>query len=135
MRTIVRHIIVNLVGLYLMSQVASGLSWGNDIKVLLMATVVLGLINITVRPIVRLITLPINILTLGFFGVVINAGVLYAVTRLVPGFSVSAFTFSGFSYSGFIIPGWSFGQITAFLIVALGLSVVTSFVNWLINAK
>ncbi len=118
-----------------MSLVASGLSWGNDLKVLIMATIALGLINITVRPIVKIITIPINALTLGLFSIVINAGVLYAVTKLVAGFSISPFNFNGFIYNGFVIPSWQFGQISAFLFVALGLSMVTSFVNWLVNAK
>lgn len=49
---------------------------------------VLGLINITIRPIITLLTLPITILTLGLFLLVINAAMVLLVDLLIPGFSV-----------------------------------------------
>lgn len=54
----------------------------------LLAAIVLGLINTVVRPILTIITLPINLLTLGLFTFVINAVVLYLTTLVVPGFMI-----------------------------------------------
>lgn len=55
------------------------------------AAVVIGLVNIFIRPVLILLTLPINILTLGFFTFIINALMLLLVSKLVPGFVVSSF--------------------------------------------
>ncbi len=55
------------------------------------AAVVLGLVNIFVRPVVRLLTLPLNILTLGLFGWVVSALLLWLVSSVVPGFYVNGF--------------------------------------------
>ncbi len=57
----------------------------------LWAAVALGLVNALVRPILLLLTLPINLLTLGLFTFVINALMLVLVAKLVPGFSVADF--------------------------------------------
>ena len=55
------------------------------------AAMVLGVLNALFRPILILITLPINILTLGLFTFVINAVLLLMVSGLVPGFYVYGF--------------------------------------------
>ena len=57
----------------------------------IIAAGILGLVNAVIRPIVLVLTLPINILTLGFFTLVINAALLELVADLVPGFSIGSF--------------------------------------------
>ena len=51
----------------------------------------LGIVNIIIKPILILITLPINILTLGLFTFVINALLILLVSSVVKGFEVSGF--------------------------------------------
>jgi putative membrane protein len=58
---------------------------------LLIATLVLGLLNAFLRPLVILLTLPVNIMTLGLFTLVINGVMFYLAAHLVTGFSVSGF--------------------------------------------
>ncbi len=55
----------------------------------IIAAIVLGLINGLIRPILSLLSLPINILTLGLFSVVINGICFWLAGALVPGFSVN----------------------------------------------
>ena len=55
------------------------------------AALVLGLVNMLVKPVLVLLTLPITILTLGLFLLVINALLLWAVGSVVPGFHVDGF--------------------------------------------
>ena len=57
----------------------------------LVAAVVLGIINAIIKPVLLILTLPINILTLGLFTFVINALVILLAANLVPGFSVDSF--------------------------------------------
>ena len=57
----------------------------------LIVAAVIALINVSLRPVLNLITLPINILTLGLFTLVINALLLMFVSYLVPGFEVEGF--------------------------------------------
>jgi putative membrane protein len=62
-----------------------------DIKVAVITALVLGLVNAIIRPLALLITLPINILTLGLFTFVINALLFWGVAYFVDGFSVGGF--------------------------------------------
>ncbi len=55
------------------------------------AAFVMGLVNIFIRPILLIFTLPINLLTLGLFTFIINALMFLLVAKLVPGFMVIGF--------------------------------------------
>jgi putative membrane protein len=53
--------------------------------------IVLGLLNIFIKPLIFILTLPINILTLGLFSLVINALLIILAAKIVPGFAVGGF--------------------------------------------
>jgi len=57
----------------------------------LFAAAILGLLNAFFRPILLILTLPINILSLGLFTFIINAMLLMMVSGLIPGFNVYGF--------------------------------------------
>lgn len=59
--------------------------------VALIVAVVLGFLNTIIRPILIVLTLPVNILTLGLFTFVINAGLVMLTSNLVWGFRVNGF--------------------------------------------
>lgn len=59
--------------------------------VALILAVVLGAINAFIKPIIVLLTLPINVLTLGLFTLVINALLIILSSYIVPGFGVAGF--------------------------------------------
>lgn len=56
-----------------------------------MVAIVLALLNFTVKPILILFTLPVTILTLGFFLLVINAIIILLADTFVSGFNVNGF--------------------------------------------
>ncbi len=57
----------------------------------LVLALVLGLLNISIKPLLVLLTLPINILTLGLFTFVINALIIMLASSIVKGFEVGGF--------------------------------------------
>jgi putative membrane protein len=63
----------------------------NSFVTALVAGVILGLVNALIRPIVLVLTLPINVLTFGLFTFVINALMIMLVAAVVPGFAVGGF--------------------------------------------
>jgi putative membrane protein len=58
---------------------------------LLLATLIIGLLNAFLRPIIVLLTLPVTILTLGLFTLVINGVMFYLAAHLMDGFRVAGF--------------------------------------------
>jgi len=57
----------------------------------LIVAIVLGLLNIFIKPILVILTLPVTILTLGLFLLIINALMILLCTKIVDGFSVDTF--------------------------------------------
>jgi putative membrane protein len=57
----------------------------------LVAALVLGLVNVLIRPLLVLLTLPVTVLTLGLFIFVINGLLFWAVANFVGGFYVAGF--------------------------------------------
>lgn len=57
----------------------------------LIAALVLGLVNSLIRPVLIILTLPVNILTLGLFTLVINALLFWLAATIVKGFGVDGF--------------------------------------------
>jgi len=80
---------VLILGIFLSSIIVPGIDvsgWGP-----LKAAVLLGLLNIFIRPALLLLTLPINFLTLGLFTLVINGFLFWIAGNLIEGFHVSGF--------------------------------------------
>ena len=76
--------------LILVSQLIPGFQLEN-FTTALFAALIIGLINAFLKPILTLLTLPINFLTLGLFSFVINALLLLLAANLTPGFGVDGF--------------------------------------------
>jgi len=62
-----------------------------DFKTALLATLVIGLVDITIGPILRFIAFPITFLTLGLFRLVLNAFLLKLSSMFTPGFRIDGF--------------------------------------------
>lgn len=58
---------------------------------LMFSTLVIGLLNAFLRPLLVLLTLPVTVATLGLFTLVINGLIFYLAAHLVPGFQVAGF--------------------------------------------
>lgn len=63
----------------------------DDFVTALILSVVLGVLNVFLKPVLKILTLPINILSLGLFSLVINAILILLAARVVEGFSVDNF--------------------------------------------
>lgn len=82
--------IVNTLAVMLVANVVPGIAV-RDFYTALLVALVYGLMNAIVRPLLLILTLPINLLTLGLFTFVLNALLFWLVARIVPGFSVAGF--------------------------------------------
>jgi len=105
---------VNTLSLWVADELFSGIAF-QTMQSLFIAGLLLGVVNAFVKPLLVLLTLPLSVVTLGFFVLVINALMLLFVAWLVPGFVVSGF------WSGFF--------------VALFVSLLSFVVNSLIGAN
>ncbi len=91
MKQFLWQIIVGILGLYLAILLVPGvaISGGEEltqqgVKTLFLAGAVLGLINFFIKPIIKIITFPLRLLTLGLFGLVINMAMVWIVDIIFP---------------------------------------------------
>lgn len=63
----------------------TGIGWA------LLTAMVLGIINITIKPVISFVTIPVTILTLGFFSFVINGAMVILASQVVAGFVIPSF--------------------------------------------
>ena len=133
MKTILRHYVIDTVSLYLISQIAGGLVFENGYRGILLTGVGLSLVSLLAKPVINLLLLPINLVTFGFFRWVSAALALYLVTVLMPGFKITAFNFIGLQTQWFTIPAINLGGILSYVAFSFLLSIVTSFIFWLIK--
>lgn len=90
MAHIITRIIVTAFALILVATYIPGIEIAGVVPALI-AALLLGIVNVLVRPVLLLLTLPITFLTLGLFIFVINAALFLLVASFVDGFSVSGF--------------------------------------------
>lgn len=128
MRSIIKSVSLNALSIYLLSLVFTGLKFSSPL-VLFEAAFILGFLNTFVKPILSLLTLPINLVTFGFFSFILNLFIIFLVTKIVPGFNVSGFMLTGLPYLGTI----TLDALGAYFLVSVGLNFVNGILRVLLN--
>jgi putative membrane protein len=83
-------LLVNIISLMVVSYLIPGFSF-TDMRALLVTAVVIGIINVFIKPILQLIALPLSIMTLGLFAFFVNVSLLWIAAEIVPGFDIQNF--------------------------------------------
>jgi putative membrane protein len=133
MKTITRSIVIYTFALYLLPKIVPGVHIAGGFFTLLIGGIALALMFLVLKPILNIISFPVNMLTLGFFSIVTNAIILYLLTVFVSGISIVPFSYPRSEVFGFITPTLSFSMILAYLYTAFVLSFIDSFFSWLVK--
>lgn len=81
---------INIAALLVVIHVVAGVSIDN-MQTVLVAALILGLLNAFIRPFILVVTLPLTIVTFGFFTLIINGFLFYLAAKFVKGFTVAGF--------------------------------------------
>ena len=134
MRNFLSSIILNSFSLWLVSGIFPGLVLSGRIKDIFWAGTIFTLINLVIKPIIKIFLLPINLITLGFFRWLANVIILLILTKIISYVSVTAFVSQAISQNGFAIPPVSIGFTASLIITSFLLSFVFNvFQSLLIN--
>ena len=90
MGALLLHWLISAVSLLIVAYIIPGIQV-QGFGTALIAAIVIGLVNATLGFVLKILTLPLTLLTFGLFWFVINALMLQLVSHLVPGFSISGF--------------------------------------------
>ncbi len=85
------QVLLNGVALLVAANIVPGIHWQGGLFYLFVAGLVFGLINLIVKPLVTILSLPLILVTLGLFFLVVNALMLYLADILLSGLTVDGF--------------------------------------------
>lgn len=98
--------LISAIGLWIATRWVSGIRIDNA-GTLVLAGLLLGIVNAVVRPILVILTLPITILSLGFFLLIVNTAMVALVAVMLPGFHIYGGFWSAFATALIVwITGW-----------------------------
>ncbi|HEX5461421.1 MAG TPA: phage holin family protein [Steroidobacteraceae bacterium] len=98
--------LISAIGLWVATRWVGGIRIDNAGS-LVLAGLLLGLVNAVVRPILVILTLPITILSLGFFLLIVNTAMVALVAVMLPGFHIHGGFWSAFATALIVwITGW-----------------------------
>lgn len=106
------RIALNAGSLILISNVVEGIKLGGWYPAII-TVVVLGIVNALIRPLILILTLPVNILTLGLFTFVINALMFWFASSIVKGFEVDGFWPAFWGALLFSIASWLISAVVS----------------------
>lgn len=105
---LIMRLAINVFVLFVVEYLVPGFRLAS-IQTAVVAAIVIGIVNTLIKPILQLIALPISILTFGIAAFLINVGLLYLTSKVIPGFYIAGFT------------------------TAIIASIVLSLVSWFLN--
>lgn len=113
-----KTILVSTITILLLAWLVPSVSYSGWVA-LIIAAVVMAFLDTLIRPILKILFLPINVVTLGLFGWVINAALLWLVTYIVPGFQIMPM----------LLLGMQLSQFMSLVVVSMLISLIQSFVR------
>lgn len=116
MRLIIR-LLINAAAIWLTAEFLPGMSVADGFGNLLLVAVIFGVVNAFIRPIAKLLTLPLRIVTLGLFTIVINGFMVMLTAWLV-----DALTLDG----GF------FNQLFTAIVASIVIGAISTVLTWLL---
>lgn len=131
MKKILRIFAVSLISLTIVAQIIEGVQISGGYQGYIITAFALTLAFFIIKPLIKLLILPINLITLGAFRWITNVATLYIVTLIVPYFETVSFYFVGYNYQGFIIPSFTVSQLLSLIIASFLMSIISTFLFWL----
>lgn len=134
MKSLLRQTLLNSLSIWFTSLIALGLKINGGLLTLILAGFVLLLIQKLLKPVLQVVTLPLNLLTFGLFSWVLNVITLYLLTVFIAGIKILPFTFQGLSFADFVVPEMKFTLLAAFIAISLTLTIIQNLLNWLVKS-
>ncbi len=131
MKGLLRHFLVNLVALWVTTIILPGLTYSGGFKSLALGALGLMFINIAIIPLLKIMFLPLNLLTLGLFTWAINVIGLYLLTTFVRAFRIIPYSFPGTILFGVSIPPADLNILWVAILASFLVGLISHFLGWL----
>lgn len=130
MKTLLRYFLINLASLWITTKLIPGLTYAGGVKSLFIAAVAFMVINFILVPLLKILLLPLNLLTLGLFAWVTNIVALFALTT-ISDFELLPYFYPGDTIGGFIIPPLDLSIFWVAVLASFLIGFITHLLQWL----
>src|SRR5210317_2176303 len=86
----IRNLVINTLSIFAVSYILTGIQI-DTLTTALIVAIIMAVLNVTLKPLLVIITIPLTIITFGLFLLVVNVLVLYAADYLIDGFHIAGF--------------------------------------------
>lgn len=133
MKSLLRTYLINVVALWATTQILPALVITDGLRGFVIASAAFMGANILLIPLLKILLLPLNLLTVGLFSWLANVIALYLLVAIIPSFKVSSYYFSGFNYDGFSFPALDLSPFLVVIVASFLIGFIHHFLNWLIK--
>lgn len=133
MKRLLRSFLANLAAIWLTAQLIPSLVVTGGIKGWIIAVLAFMAANLLLNPLIKVLLLPLNLLTLGIFAWLSNVLVLYLLVNIVPNIKLLPYVFAGASLDGFVIPAISLTTFQVAILVSFVIGLIIHFTHWLLK--
>lgn len=131
MKGILRNILLYAFALYLTQLIFDGLVLQGGFRTLIVGGILLAIGFKVIKPILSVISLPFNLISLGLFSVLITAFIVFLITLIYPPIEIKPFTFEGVSFWGIEVHSFYVTTLLSYVLVSVTIYLVTKAINWL----
>jgi len=131
MKKLLKTITINIIALRATALIIPSVYFDSGFKTIIFASLALTLFEYFLKPIAKILFLPINLLTLGTLRWIINVIGLYLTTSFVNGFSINQYCFPGINWQGLIVPPVKLSLLITYVIVSLIINLIVVILRWL----
>ena len=135
MRKILKYTLLIAFTLALQNQLWHNLIFSENVWTIVKVAFILTIFEILLKPIIKILLLPINILTLGLFRIVINTVGLYLAVFLLSDFKVNLIAINAFTWQGITIPTLNFIGFWAYVINSTTQNILLCIFKFIIKSK
>jgi len=133
MKGIIRNILLYSFALFITQLLFSGLVVHGDLQSLLIAGLLLAIGFKILKPILSIISLPFNMLSLGLFSVFIIAFIMFLITLIYPPLDIKPFYFTGLSFWGIEIHKFYVSLLLSYCLISVTIYLITKIISWLFD--
>lgn len=130
-KSILRSFLVNGVALFLASKIVLGFHLPLEWQVLGSVVIAFTFIHLIIAPVLKLILGPLNLLTFGLIGFIVDVALLYGLSIFFKQIYFTDWLFPGLTYSGIIIPIYNFPPIGSTIVSAAIINIIRNVLKYL----
>ena len=131
MKFFLKTFLFHVFSLWVTSEIFSAFRIHGAFVAILTAAGILTFLSVFVKPLLKILFIPINLLTLGFFSWFTNVIVIYLLTVLAPEVEITAWKFMGWHWGGFALPAFGTSYIVSLILVSCIITIVGNLLHWI----